>query len=175
MTPTVNCSECGQRLEAADEEALRERFSFHMAESHPGVQLTEGEIQEIIERSEEGSNLIKLGATDTTLEAPEHDTRGREVFDNAGEDLGRIEELYVDERERAVRFLEVRASDALGVENRNFLVPVEAVSETSEDRVALNQSREKVISSPESPAGEVPSLRHQEDSQKYYGFGAYHD
>lgn len=175
MAPTVNCSECGQRLEAVDEEALRERLTVHMAENHPDVQLTEGEIQEILERSEEDSNLIKLGVTDTTLEAPEHDTRGREVFDNAGENLGRVEELYVDERERAVRFLEVRASDALGVENRNFLIPVEAVSETSEDRVALNQSREKVLGSPESPAGEAPSLKHQENSQKYYGFGAYHD
>lgn len=127
MPPTMSCSECGQRVEAADEEALREKFTLHMAESHPAVQLAEEEIEEIVEKSQAGADLVKLGGSDITLEAPEHDIRGHEVFDDSGENVGRVEELYVNEEERMVRFLETRAGSELGVGNRCFLIPVEAI------------------------------------------------
>lgn len=174
MALTMSCSECGQQMEAADEEALREKFTLHMAESHPGVQLAEEEINELVAESQSGTNLVKLGGSNATLEAPEHDTRGQEIFDDSGEDVGKVEELYVNEEEGAVRFLEVRADDSLGVGNRCFLIPVEAISRVGEDRVTLNQSRQKLMDSPESPSGEIPSPERQQDSQKYYGFGAYH-
>ena len=173
MTPTISCSECGQHLEATDEEALREKFTLHMAESHPGVQLTEEEVGEIVGRSQAGAELLKLGGSGITLQAP-HDTRGYEVFDNNGENLGEVEDLYVSEGDHAIRFLEVRASNELGVGNRCFLIPVEAIDEIGEKQVVLNQARQKVIDSPESPSGKIPPPEQQEDAHKYYGFGAYH-
>lgn len=173
MAQTITCQECGQKIEALDEEALREQFTLHMAESHPSMQLAEEEIDELVEKSQSGANLVKLGDSDAGLEASEHDTRGQEVFDDGEEGIGKVEELYVDEEEGTVRFLEVRASDSLGVGNRCFLIPVEAIGESGEDRVTLNQSRQKVIDSPESPSGRIPSLEYQLGSQKYYGYGSY--
>ncbi len=175
MALMMNCSECGQRLDAANEEALREELTLHMAENHPAVQVTEEEILEMVETSQEEGGLVKLGDSGLNLEAPEQDLRGCEVFDNGGENLGTIEDLYVDERARAVRFLEVRASDEMDVGNRCFLIPLEAVSETDGDRVTLTLDRERVAGSPETQAGKVPSLAHQHESQRYFGFGAYHD
>lgn len=175
MASTMNCSECGQRLEAANEEALREKLTLHMAENHPFMHITEEEILEMVETSQEDAGLVKLGDSGLNLEAPEQDLRGCEVFDNGGENLGTVEDLYVDERASAVRFLEVRASDEMGVGNRSFLIPGEVVSETDGDRVTLSLDRERVAGSPETQAGKVPSLTYQQESQKYFGFGAYHD
>ena len=175
MASTMNCSECGQRLEAADEEALREQLTVHMAEVHPDLEVTEEEIQEMVEESMGGASLVKLGDSDVSLETPEQDVRSHNVFDSDGEELGTVEELYFDEESRSVRFLEVHASGTTSSENRRFLIPMEAVSESSGDRVELNIDRQKIEGSPGSPTGRVPSLGDHEESQRYYGFGAYHD
>ena len=47
-----------------------------------------------------------------------------------------------------MRFLEVGAGGFMGLGQKRFLVPVESVSKVREDRVVVEQSREKVAESP---------------------------
>ncbi len=49
-----------------------------------------------------------------------------------------------------MRFLFVGAGGFLGLGEKFFLIPVEAVLEVKEDRVKIAQSRQKVVDSPPS-------------------------
>ncbi len=79
-----------------------------------------------------------------------------------------MEDLYVDEQERKVRFLDVRAGGFLGAGEKHFLVPVEAVSEVGEGRVTVEPSREQVPGSPSLDAKVVPDARHQREVREHY-------
>ncbi len=60
-----------------------------------------------------GYDLVRLGNTDLVLENPAHDVRGRAVYSNAEEEIGTVEDLYVDEDAQKVRFLDVGAGGFL--------------------------------------------------------------
>ena len=49
--------------------------------------------------------LVKLDDTDLVLSDPNDDVRGRKVLDSFGDDIGHVNELFVDNAERKVRFL----------------------------------------------------------------------
>ena len=54
-----------------------------------------------------------------------------------------VEDLYIDRQEREVRFLEVGAGGFLGIGERRFLVPVEAVTKVSEDQIIVEPDTKK--------------------------------
>jgi hypothetical protein len=62
--------------------------------------------------------------------------------------MGSVEDLYVDRQEREVRFLEVGAGGFLGIGEKRFLVPVEAVTKVSEDRVTVEPDRTEKAEGP---------------------------
>jgi sporulation protein YlmC with PRC-barrel domain len=115
-----------------------------------------------------GYDLVKLGDTDLVLENPAHDVRGRAVYSNAGEEIGMVEDLYVDEDAQKVRFLDVGAGGFLGIGEKHFLVPVCAISEVTEDRLVMDASREKVLSSPPLDTDVVPGGKQQYDVSTHY-------
>src|SRR5215204_4526218 len=124
----------------------------------------------------ERPNLVKLSESeDLLLEEPWQDIRGLDVMDVNGEQIGSVEDLYLDAREeglvRAPRFLDVSAGGFLGIGKKHFLIPVEEVSrDMSEDRVRVNQSKDKVVGSPEFDTGEAPQLDLQRALYAYYGY-----
>jgi hypothetical protein len=59
-----------------------------------------------------------------------------------------VEDLYVDRQEREVRFLEVGTGGFLGIREKRFLVPVEAVTKVSEDRVTVEPERTEKADGP---------------------------
>jgi sporulation protein YlmC with PRC-barrel domain len=97
-------------------------------------------------------------------------------MDVNGEQIGSVEDLYLDTREeglvRAVRFLDVSAGGFLGMGKKHFLVPVEEVSRGvgEEDRVIVSQHRDKVVGSPDFEAEEVPNEDFQRAIRAYYGY-----
>ncbi len=125
----------------------------------------------------ERPNLVKLSdeSEDLLLEEPWQDIRGLDVMDVNGEQIGSVEDLYLDNREeglvRAVRFLDVSAGGFLGMGKKHYLVPVEEVSRGvgEEDRVIVNRPRDKVVGSPDFEAGEVPNEDFQRAIRAYYG------
>src|SRR5215207_10224755 len=100
-----------------------------------------------MESGEQRSKLIKL---DVPLEEPWQDTRGLDVYDITDEQIGSVEDLYVDREARQPRFVVVSAGGFLGVGKKHLLVPVEEVSrDVSEERVTVTEPRDKVLNSPE--------------------------
>jgi ferritin-like metal-binding protein YciE/sporulation protein YlmC with PRC-barrel domain len=139
------------------------------------AQLAERSAPELLRRAQEEAeeqrpNLVRLGESGLRLEEPWQDIRELEVYDAHGEQIGAVEELYVDREARLPRFLDVSAGGFLGIGKKHFLVPVEEVSrEVSEDRVTVNRYREKVLDSPEFDPEEVPKRDLQQAIYAYYG------
>jgi sporulation protein YlmC with PRC-barrel domain len=126
-----------------------------------------------MESSERQPNLVKLSEEELHLDEPWQDIRGLDVYDVDGEQIGSVEELYVERDSRHPRFLVVSARGFLGLGKKHFLVPVEAVSrDMGEERVTLNQDRDKVVGSPNFEADEPPPPDMQRAVLAYYGLYA---
>jgi sporulation protein YlmC with PRC-barrel domain len=95
-----------------------------------------------------GIGLVRLGESSFVPQNLEDDVRGKDVYDPEGQRLGSIEDLYIDRREREVRFLEVGAGGFLGIGEKRFLVPVEAVVEVAEEWVAIEPDRTEKVEGP---------------------------
>ncbi len=122
------------------------------------------------DRTDAGLGLLRLGDSEFILEDQTQDIRGLNVHDNEGQEIGTVEGLYVDTEERRVRFLDVGAGGFLGLGEKNFLIPVEAVREVNEEGVVVDQSREKVVDSPPFDTEVVPQAPYQRDIYEYYGY-----
>jgi CBS domain-containing protein/sporulation protein YlmC with PRC-barrel domain len=118
------------------------------------------------------SRLVRLSDTNLTLAEQAEDIRGLKALDSAGEELGTVNDLFIDEQERKVRFLEVASGGFLGLGATKFLLPVEAISRITPDVVHINQSRERVAGAP----GYDPTLveeRYASDVYSHYGYPPY--
>jgi sporulation protein YlmC with PRC-barrel domain len=116
--------------------------------------------------------LVRLSDTDLTVADRAEDIRGRNVLDMAGEELGEVDDLLVDDREHKVRFLEVSSGGFLGLGAKNFLIPVDAIMRITEDAVYINQSRERVASAPRYDPTLVDE-RYLREVYGYYGYPPY--
>ena len=95
------------------------------------------------------SKLVKLSDSEFHLVDRAADVRGLGVFNRNGEHMGTVEDLYIDPEERKVRFLDVASGGIiLGLGEKRFLVPVEAVARIYEDGITVGQHPEKVSESP---------------------------
>jgi sporulation protein YlmC with PRC-barrel domain len=118
----------------------------------------------------EQPNLVKMSDSDLRLEEPWQDIRGLDVYDVNGEQIGSVEDLYVDRDSRLPRFLEVSAGGFLGIGKKHFLIPIEEVSrDMDEDRVTVNQPRDKVVDSPDFDPDDVSNPDIQRAIRAYYG------
>ncbi len=95
-----------------------------------------------------GLGLIRLGDSDFVPANPEDDLCGKGVLDAEGQRLGKVEDLYVDRQEREVRFLEVGVGGVLGIGQKRFLVPVEAVTKVAEGWVTIEPGRTERVAGP---------------------------
>jgi sporulation protein YlmC with PRC-barrel domain len=94
------------------------------------------------------SELEKLSETRLTLADSSQDVRDRKVVDRHGEEIGHVSNLFIDQSERKVQMLEVRAGGFFGLGDRHFLLPVGAIMRVTKDEVQVNQTRERVAGSP---------------------------
>jgi len=114
--------------------------------------------------------LIKLGDTDLTVADPAEDIRGHTVVDQQGEDIGHVDGLMIDEDERKVRFLQVAAGGFLGIGEKTFLIPVDAISRIEDDQVRVDQTRERIVGGPSYDPDLVKQPDYFENSYGYYGY-----
>src|ERR671920_2555235 len=124
-----------------------------------------------MESGQQRSNLTKLSEIDLPLEEPWQDMRGLDIYDITDEQIGSVEDLYVDRELRLASYLVVSAGGFLGIGKKNFLVPVEEVSrDVGEERVTVTVPKDKVLNSPEFDLGVgVPALDLQRAIDAYYG------
>jgi sporulation protein YlmC with PRC-barrel domain len=116
--------------------------------------------------------LVRLSDSDWTLADRAEDIRGRDVIDTAGEELGEVNDLFIDDREHKVRFLEVSTGGFLGLGATKFLLPVEAITRITEDTVYVNQSRERVAGAPRYDPTLIDE-RYVSDLYGHYGYPPY--
>jgi sporulation protein YlmC with PRC-barrel domain len=97
------------------------------------------------------------------------DLRGRQVFDDSGEEVGTVQDLFLDEEGQEVRYLDVRAGGFLGLSGRMLVIPPHVVDGISEDRVTLNESRQKVIEEPQFSPGHVLESHDRQAISRHFG------
>lgn len=117
-------------------------------------------------QTERTATLVRLSDTDLTVADPAEDVRDRSVVDRDGEEIGKVNDLLIDEREHRVHFLEVASGGFLGLGKTKFLIPVEAITRISADTVFVNQTRQHIAGAP----GYDPDLINQDvGEENYYG------
>ena len=100
------------------------------------------------------------------------DIRGRKALDLAGEELGKVDDLFIDEREQkgALSGGNVRRFPRVG--RHKVLLPVDAITRLTDDSVYINQSRESVAGAPRYDPTLVEE-RYVEDVYSHYGYPPY--
>ena len=117
--------------------------------------------------------LRSLRDTDRTISSSDQDIRGRMVKDKDGRDLGRIEDLLVDDIERKVRFMEVATGGFLGFGESKSFIPIDAITRMTPDEVYISHTREHVAGAPRYDPDLVPSdLHYFFNLYPYYGYPA---
>ena len=122
-------------------------------------------------------NVIMLQAHEHPAR-PDHDVRGQSVLDSRDHQLGYVANLFVDEDDRHLRFIDVVPQDWLGRERKrhHHLVPVEVLVLPDEasrrdfyGSIELQVDKETVESSPMlPPAFEAPNTELQEAVRQHY-------
>ena len=119
------------------------------------------------------SRLVKLGDTDLTVRSPLEDVRGRTVIDSSGDEIGHVDALLIDDQERKVRFLQIASGGILGIGERRFLVPVDAVLGMENEHLIIDQTGEKVAGSPGYDPNLIYERDYYDDLYTYYGYTPY--
>ena len=70
-------------------------------------------------------NIVKLSNADFQLEEPWQDVRGFDVYDNNGDKIGTVEDLYFDRETHVARFFDVSVGGFLKMGKKHLLIPVE--------------------------------------------------
>jgi sporulation protein YlmC with PRC-barrel domain len=123
-------------------------------------------------KQESKAALVRLSDSDLTLANRDEDIRARAVFDMAGEELGDVDDLFIDEAQHKVRFLEVASGGFLGLGATKFLIPVDAIRRITPVAVYISQSREQVAGAPRyDPA--LVDQRYVSDVYGHYGYPPY--
>ncbi len=114
-------------------------------------------------------SLEKLKDTGLELADPSQDLRGRSIVDSKGTEIGHVSGLFIDERERKVRMLEIRVGGFLGMGGQHVLCPVDAITTVTKEQVKVNQTRERVVDSPAYDP-EIIEAPRTDDWTPYYGY-----
>ena len=114
--------------------------------------------------------LIKLRDSDLPRDASAKALLDGDVYYRDGEKIGTVKDLYIDTEDEDVRFLDVGAGGFLGLGEKHYMVPMEAVTDTIGGGVRIEQSRQKVEGSPELDTKGVPEDAYQQEVYDYYGY-----
>jgi len=121
----------------------------------------------------ESSKLVRLSDTNLTLEHAAEDVRGFTVVDTENKEIGHVDDLMVDEADTKVRFLVVAAGGFLGIGEKRFWVPVDAVTAIRSEQVLVDTTVEHIKSAPGYDPEIVPSHPYANDVYAYYGIAPY--
>jgi sporulation protein YlmC with PRC-barrel domain len=116
--------------------------------------------------------VVTLSDADFTVSDPNQDIRGRKVIDEHDDEIGHVGDLFIDQNDKTLRMLQVAAGGFLGLGERHFLIPIEAVSSVTQDEVRISQIRGHVVNSPayDPNLQEVRSREFWEPYYRYYDY-----
>jgi sporulation protein YlmC with PRC-barrel domain len=100
---------------------------------------------------------------------PHHELRQHEVLDRSGRVVGEVANLYVDEDDRELQFVDVASGGFLGMGKKHHLVPAEAISEEGPGSITLDVDKETVERASTYPNPEVgPDDEYQRTIREHY-------
>ena len=119
--------------------------------------------------------LEKLSDAGLTLADKSQDIRRRKVVDAQGSEIGHVSSLFIDKSERKVRMIEVAAGGFLGLGNRHFLLPVDAILNVGEHEVRVTETTARVVGSPayDPTVIDAPTPKHLGLFYGYYDLAPY--
>jgi sporulation protein YlmC with PRC-barrel domain len=94
------------------------------------------------------SKLARLSETDLVLANDNEDIRNHKVVDRHGKEIGIVADLFIDEQERRIRMVQIKAGGFLGLGERHFLLPADAITEVTKTEVHVNVTLDRIIGSP---------------------------
>ena len=111
-----------------------------------------------------GSRLVRFDDFQGELEEPWQDVQGLKVFDKNGDEIGSVEDLYVYADAEAAHLLKVTGDEG------SILIPVDAVTNASEEGVNVEQDKEVILASPEFDSDEVPDPETSRAAYEHFGY-----
>lgn len=121
----------------------------------------------------DSAKLVRLSDTNLTLEHAAEDVRGCKVTDAEEKDIGHVDDLMIDDEQKKVRFLVVAAGGFLGIGEKKFWIPVDAVTAISDDQVRVDTTVEHIKGAPGYDPEIVPAQPYANDVYAYYGIAPY--
>ncbi|MCU1551145.1 MAG: PRC-barrel protein [Glaciihabitans sp.] len=115
--------------------------------------------------------LVQLSDTDEVVLDPSVDVRGRKVVDSAGDNLGKVHDLLIDQAENKVRALVVTHGHLL--ERTTSVIPVDAITSITDEYVRIDTDTQKVAGSPKYDPALVYDEFYYGDLYGYYGYSPY--
>lgn len=108
--------------------------------------------------------LVKLDDFEGKLDEQWQDVKGRKVVDKSGEEIGTVEDLYVYEAASAAHLIKVSGDE------HSFLIPVDAVTNVSDEGVEVEQAGDVVRTSPEYDSEDIPDAETSRAAYEHYGY-----
>lgn len=118
-------------------------------------------------------SLEPLSQSDLTVRDPAEDIRDRAVLDRNRDEVGTVQDLLIDTDEQRVRFLQVGAGGFLGIGEKTYLVPVDAITRIEDDGVHIDQDRNHVAGGPTYQPDLALTPDYVGDIYGYYGYAPY--
>ena len=109
-------------------------------------------------------NLVKLDDFEGELEEYWQDIRGHKVLDKNGDEIGTVEDLYIYEDASAVHILKV------AIDEGHFLIPIDAVTNVSDEGVEVEQPKDMIVGSPEFDSEDVPDPETSRAAYQHFGY-----
>ena len=113
----------------------------------------------------------ELGGAGEAPEDPNANLRGKDALDRAGERVGQVDGLLVDQESGRIGFLRVVSDPLLIAVPYHVLVPVEAIVRVEADRVHLDPLRERIFSAPLFDAAQPYPPEYYAGLLNFYGHG----
>lgn len=123
--------------------------------------------------TDEFGELVRLGDFGETVADEDEDVRGRKVIDKDGQELGKIDALLVDDKDRKVRFLEVESGGFLGLGEKKSFIPVDAITGITAHEVKIDRTLQQVAAAPPYDPALVQKGTFYESTYGYYGYMPY--
>lgn len=116
--------------------------------------------------------LTRMSDTNIKFVDSAQDIRGRKVLDRNHDEIGKVDDLFIDQGEERVRFLEISSGGFLGLGETKFLIPVDAITRINDDEVVIDQTRQHLARAPRYQP-ELVDAKYLSETYDYYGYSPY--
>jgi sporulation protein YlmC with PRC-barrel domain len=79
---------------------------------------------------------------------PEEDLEGCKVVDVHGKEIGTVDDLMIDSGNQGVHFLHVVTGGFLGMGEKIYLIPIEAISYITDQAIRLSITHDRILNAP---------------------------